>query len=88
MEALPDDLIGTRQVAEMLGVSIHTVRCWINAGKLPGFRIGGRIRVSRADVVAMVQRVETAGPMLRTKAETEMRAAWVDATLRKAGIRK
>lgn len=34
-------LYNTKQVSEMLGIHIHTVRHYVNAGKLEGHDIGG-----------------------------------------------
>jgi len=34
-----EDALTTAQVAALLGVSDQTIRMWISAGKLPGYRI-------------------------------------------------
>jgi len=87
-QTLPDDLIGTSAAAKMLAVSPKTLRGWIKDGKVPAFRIGSRMRVSRRDVLAVIQRVETDGPRIATRAEVEAHAKWVDDTLKAAGVRK
>ena len=84
----PDDLIAAKEAAKLLAVSIGTLRRWIAQGTLPAFRIGGRVRVSRADAQAMVQRVETGGERIETRREKEARDRETDRILRAAGVRK
>jgi len=45
-----DDDLTPRQVAEQLGVTVRTVQRWINDGRLPAERVGGRMRVSRSSL--------------------------------------
>lgn len=45
------DLLTTAQVAKIFQVSSETIRDWINAGKLPGVKVGGTWRVRRSDLV-------------------------------------
>jgi excisionase family DNA binding protein len=47
------------EVARMLDVSEPTVRRWLASGRLPGVRVGGRLRV---DPTAVVEFVKPAGP--------------------------
>jgi excisionase family DNA binding protein len=35
-------LLTARELAELLGFSASTIQDWSEAGKLPGFRVGGR----------------------------------------------
>lgn len=85
----PTDLITPKEVAKLLNVSGGTVRRWIASSKLPAFRVGGRIKVSKADALAMVSRVQPrAGPAIPTRAEVEARAAAVDAVLRRHKVRR
>jgi acetyl-CoA/propionyl-CoA carboxylase biotin carboxyl carrier protein len=44
------DELTPREVAEELGVTIRTVQRWIASGRLPGTRVGGRMRVARASL--------------------------------------
>ena len=37
-------------IAEALGVHVRTVRRWADAGELVAHRLGGRLRVSKADL--------------------------------------
>lgn len=54
MANLPDDLISRPAGAERAGVSAPTMTRWIAAGLIPGYRIGGRVFVSTADVDALL----------------------------------
>ncbi len=38
------------EVAELLKLNQQTVRNWIDAGTLPAFRVGRRVRILRADL--------------------------------------
>ena len=38
------------EVAELLKLNQQTVRNWIDAGKLPAFRVGRRVRILRTDL--------------------------------------
>jgi excisionase family DNA binding protein len=41
-------------VARMLDVDDQTVRNWVDAGELPGVRLGGKILIARAVVEAII----------------------------------
>jgi excisionase family DNA binding protein len=49
------------RVASDLDVTEHSVRRWVKEGKLPGFKIGGRIRISAdyAEQLAATQKEST-----------------------------
>jgi excisionase family DNA binding protein len=49
-----DAALTPSQVAEELGVTVRTVQRWIAGGRLPADRIGGRMRVSRSSLSAVV----------------------------------
>jgi acetyl-CoA/propionyl-CoA carboxylase biotin carboxyl carrier protein len=49
-----DEALTPRQVAEELGVTVRTVQRWIADGRLPADRVGGRMRVSRSSLSAVV----------------------------------
>jgi len=85
---IPDDLITPIEAAKLLGTSSHSIRRWVNRGTLPAFKVGGRLRISKADALAMIRRVETDRPRLRTRAEVEAEEARVDQILRAARIRR
>jgi excisionase family DNA binding protein len=48
-----EDLLSTGEAAGILGVrSINTVKRWAREGLLEGFRVGGRVKISRQSVAA------------------------------------
>lgn len=85
---IPQDLLTPNEAAKVIGTSSATIRRWIRSGALPGFKLGGHLRVSKADVLGMLKRVQTDRPQLPTKAEADAKAALVDKVLRDAGVRK
>lgn len=54
LEGYPD-LLNTKHVAELTGLSEQTVRAEINAGRLPGCRIGRRLFVPKPSFAEYVQ---------------------------------
>jgi len=45
-----------RELAELLGLSPATVLDWFEAGKLPGFKLGGRaVRFRESEVLAWLE---------------------------------
>lgn len=48
------ELISVREAAEAVGVCEETIRRKVKAGELPDRRIGGRIRIDRADLVELL----------------------------------
>lgn len=48
-------LLTAAEVAERLGFSPATVVDWAEAGKIPGFRIGGRLRFRWSEVEAVLE---------------------------------
>lgn len=61
MSELPADLRTPKCVARLLGVSVSTVRRWLREGRLRGYRIGGRCRISEAVARALVVPVRGEG---------------------------
>ncbi|MCC6626576.1 MAG: helix-turn-helix domain-containing protein [Chloroflexi bacterium] len=58
--ALPQlDLLTTGQAGELLGVTGQTIKNWVRGGKLDGYRVGGRIMISRQAMEAYVRRART-----------------------------
>lgn len=45
----PEQMMTTRQVAELFQVHIDTVRAWINSGDLRAIRIGQKWRIPRSE---------------------------------------
>ncbi len=55
------------EVAAALRVHPRTVRKWIGAGKLRGFRVGGRFRVEQSEVRRFVAAGVVAAPTADNK---------------------
>jgi excisionase family DNA binding protein len=55
----PEPLMRARDVAELLDVSADTVLDWFEAGRLPGFRLTGRVgspvRFRESEVLAALE---------------------------------
>ena len=49
-----DDLITTRESADILGVSKDSIRSWVHSGKLPAVRVGRSFRFRRSDVLLLI----------------------------------
>jgi excisionase family DNA binding protein len=45
-----ESFLTVAEVAELLKLNQQTVRNWIDAGTLPAFRVGRRVRILRADL--------------------------------------
>jgi excisionase family DNA binding protein len=84
---IPSDLITLREAGKLLGVDPATVRRWTFIGKLVGYRIVGRLRVSKAELMAVVEPIPVV-PLPRTRAEVAAEEAEVDRVLREARIRR
>jgi excisionase family DNA binding protein len=53
--ALPERLLTARQVAQILNVSLRTVRRRIADGTLPVVHIGGAVRISPEAIATMIK---------------------------------
>jgi len=53
---LPSDLIKLAEAARLVGVSPASIWRWLVTGKLPGYKLFGRWRVSKADLLAAYQK--------------------------------
>jgi excisionase family DNA binding protein len=51
----PDDFMTVAEVAALLKLNQQTVRNWIDAGTLPGVRVGRRVRIKRSDFDAVIE---------------------------------
>ena len=47
---MTERLLTAREVAELLGFSAATIVDWAEAGKLPAFKVGGRLRFRLSEV--------------------------------------
>lgn len=77
MNELPSDLITAAKAAEVLAVHVATVYRLVRSGKLRAWkRVGGRVRVSRAEVQALLVPVEVqvAGEVPRGQSHEEKAA--------------
>ncbi|HEX6140747.1 MAG TPA: biotin carboxylase N-terminal domain-containing protein, partial [Candidatus Limnocylindria bacterium] len=50
---MADDSLSPRQVAATLGVTTRTVQRWVATGRLPAVRVGGRVRIARAELARL-----------------------------------
>jgi excisionase family DNA binding protein len=48
-------LLTARELADLLGFAPATIQDWFEAGMLPGFRIGGRLRFRPSEVEAWLE---------------------------------
>jgi excisionase family DNA binding protein len=67
------ELYTTREVARMLGLSPATVRMWVWQGRIPVVRLRRAVRISRADLDALVarSREEASYPLHHTAGRLE-----------------
>jgi excisionase family DNA binding protein len=50
------ELLSTGEAATLLGVrSINTIKRWVGDGLLEGYQVGGRVKVTRASVEALLK---------------------------------
>ena len=52
------EILTVADVADLLKVSDRTVRNWIEAGKLKGYRFGQAYRIKKADFEAFIEESE------------------------------
>ena len=52
---MSEPLLNARQLGELLGFSAGTIVDWTEAGKLPAFKIGGRLRFRLSEVEAWLE---------------------------------
>jgi excisionase family DNA binding protein len=59
---LTERLLTARELGELLGFAAGTIVDWAEAGKLPAFKLGGRLRFRLSEVEAWLeaQRLEPA----------------------------
>ncbi len=65
---MTERLLTARELADQLGFSASTIVDWAEAGDLPAFKIGGRLRFRESEVLAWLeeQRLATAAIALRS----------------------
>jgi excisionase family DNA binding protein len=52
---MTESLLTARELGELLGFSAGTIVDWSEAGKLPAFKIGGRLRFRLSEVEAWLE---------------------------------
>jgi excisionase family DNA binding protein len=52
-------LLSARELGELLGFSASTIVDWAEAGKLPAFKIGGRLRFRLSEVEPWLEQRRT-----------------------------
>jgi excisionase family DNA binding protein len=57
-----DPLLTARQLAELLGLTAGTILDWFEDGRLPGFKLGGRVVRFRASEVEEWLEAQRRGP--------------------------
>lgn len=97
-DSIPDDLIDLPGAAKLLHVARQTLLRWVLNGRMAGYRVGHRWRVSRADVLQQIRvwtvsdandlkiRQEAARPMTRRELAEMDRE--LDKKLRAARIKR
>jgi excisionase family DNA binding protein len=83
----PDDLISARKAARILGVHFATLYRWMRRGKLTPWAVFGLVRVSEAEVRAIVKRkpVKAAPVSYATDRQQARQEAWAMDVLRTHG---
>jgi excisionase family DNA binding protein len=75
VDASPDELLTQLQVAELLKVTVPTVRAKIGSGELPAYRLGQRVvRVRRGDVDRLLTPM-SASPKIEAAVQKSVDAA-------------
>lgn len=87
MNELPEDAIPCGKAAKLLHSDPSMVWRWVAEGKLPGWKVGRRLFVSRADVLAQVRQVVPAkGKAPRPETERQKIKRETAATLERWGL--
>ncbi len=53
-ETSSPEFLTVAEIATLLSLNPQTVRNWIDAGKLPAYRVGRRVRILKADLDAVL----------------------------------
>lgn len=86
LPTLPADLLTTGQAANLIHCNPATIWRWCLRGKVPSWRRGRQLLVSRADVLACVQRVESTKPAPESGAQKAAVDVWADAGVKRWGL--
>jgi excisionase family DNA binding protein len=57
-----EELLTRKEVAQLLGITLPTLREWTKRGDVPGYYIGSRIRYKRSEVINSLAQIKTRRP--------------------------
>lgn len=57
-----EQMLTTQELAEVLGFAAGTIVDWAEAGKLPAFKLGGRLRFRLSEVETWLEHQRMNGP--------------------------
>ena len=63
---MSDRLLSASELAERLGFAAGTIVDWAEAGKVPAFKLGGRLRFHEAEVQAWLE-AQRVAPRVHTE---------------------
>jgi len=63
-----EELLGRREAAAMLGITLPTLRLYTKRGLIPAYRMGARVRYKRGEVIASLKKVDTNARLQRRRA--------------------
>jgi excisionase family DNA binding protein len=82
-------LLKTRELADLLGFSMATIQDWVEAGSIPAFKPGGRLRFRLSEVETWLEskRASAGGEVSATPSKRSPRGvvSHLSATPRMAG---
>ena len=52
---MSERLLTSRELGDLLGFTSSTIQDWYEAGKLPGFKLGGRLRFRESEVLEWLE---------------------------------
>ncbi|HQW99750.1 MAG: helix-turn-helix domain-containing protein [Flavobacteriales bacterium] len=58
----PEELLTREEAAQLLGITLPTLRDYTRRGLVEGYRIGTRVRYKRSEVLGSLQRIRTPKP--------------------------
>lgn len=92
-DTIPSDLLHICLAVRLIpgskpGRTLHcgTLKRWIDEGKVRGWKIGGRIHVSRAELLALVRPVQPRRPRAVPEPTRAQQAALTKAILQRHGL--
>jgi excisionase family DNA binding protein len=49
------EFLTTKEVAELLRISVHTIKVMLNDKTIPGYKIGGQWRFNKAEIMEWIK---------------------------------